>query len=310
MRVTVTGGAGFIGSAVVRELSAAGYDVVVLDDLSTGCRENLASVDGVRLVEGDLRDRAPLDEALRGSSGVFHVAARVGNLRSIEDPLTDADVNVRGTVELLEAMRRHGVSRLVYSSSAAVYGDCGALPVTEEHACEPESPYGVSKLAGERYCVCYGRLFHWSIACLRYFNVYGPRQRFDAYGNVIPIFATRLLEGADLVVFGDGGQTRDFVSVKDVGAANRRAFEAGVRGVFNIGSGTSTTIRTLAETMINLSGARVAIRHEAPRKGEVVHSRADIQGARRAFGYEPLERMPEGLREYLDWLREDRGRRG
>jgi UDP-glucose 4-epimerase len=305
MQVTVTGGAGFIGSAVVREAARAGHDVVVLDNLTTGYLSNLSGLTGVRLVEGDVRDPARLEEALQGSEGVFHLAACVGNVRSIEDPLQDADINVRGTLWLLEAMRHRGIRRLVYSSSAALYGESDHLPVEESHSCEPESPYGVSKLAAEKYCLCYGRLYGWSVACLRYFNVYGERQRFDAYGNVIPIFAHHLLAGSGVTVYGDGLQTRDFVNVEDVARANVRALEARASGVFNVATGHGSTIESLARAMVKLSGGGAEVVYGPPRPGEVRHSRASVAAAKQAFGYEPRVGLEEGLAAYLDWMRQD-----
>ncbi|MGH2627943.1 MAG: NAD-dependent epimerase/dehydratase family protein, partial [Anaerolineales bacterium] len=263
-RVTITGGAGFIGSAVARAALHSGLAVTVLDDLSTGYLENLAELQGVRFLRGDVRDREAVETALEGSDGVFHLAASVGNVRSIAEPLGDLDINARGTLVLLEAMRRKGPHRLVTSSSAAVYGETGAEPAREDAPCEPDSPYGVSKLAAEKECLCYGRLHGWQVACLRYFNVYGPRQRYDAYGNVIPIFAQRLAAGDRLVIYGDGLQTRDFVSVEDVAGANLAAFERGATGIFNVATGSSSRILDLAHLMMAVSGRQPGVRHDPP----------------------------------------------
>jgi UDP-glucose 4-epimerase len=296
MHVTVTGGAGFIGSAVVRAALAAGHEVAVIDDLSTGSAEALDQT-RVRLVVGDVRDAGLLDDILVATDAVFHLAAQVGNVRSIEDPRGDADRNIRGTIGLLEAMKRHGVRRLVYSSSAAVYGEPVTLPIDEGHPCRPDSPYGVSKLAAEAYCLCYGRLYGWSVACLRYFNVYGEGQRFDPYGNVIPIFATRLLRGEPLTVYGDGHQTRDFVHVRDVARANLLALASGTSGTFNVASGRSCTIEWLANEMVRLSGGASGITFAPPRPGEVRASEAEIGRARRDLGYSPQEEILAGLTE-------------
>ncbi len=222
-------------------------------------------------------------------------------MRSIESPGEDMDTNAGGTLNVLEAMKGVGVSRLVYSSSAAVIGEARGLPVSENELCEPDSPYGVSKLAGEKYCLAYQRLYWWSVACLRYFNVYGVRQRYDAYGNVIPIFADRLSKGADLTIFGDGSQTRDFVDVRDIGRANVDASEQLVSGVFNVATGSRTTIDSLAKAMITASGRSVSLSYAPARKGEVLHSQADISKARAAFGYGPSVELEEGLVDYLDW---------
>ncbi len=305
MRVTVTGGAGFIGSAVVRRAIEEDLEVCVLDDFSSGLEMNLAGVRRVRTVRGDVRDPAAVDEALAGSEGVFHLAAHVGNVRSLEDPLADCSVNAHGTLQVLEGMRRHGIRRLVYSSSSAIYGEARSVPISEDHSCEPDSPYGASKLVAEKYCLCYGRAYGWSVACPRYFNAFGVRQRFDAYGNVIPIFARRLVTGQELVVFGDGEQTRDFVDVEDIARANLAAFRAGVTGTFNVATGRGTTVNVLASVMASLWGGEPGVRHVEARPGEVRHSRAAIGKAREAFGFEPRVGLEEGLRRYLRWFRED-----
>jgi UDP-glucose 4-epimerase len=302
MRVLVTGGAGFIGSNVVQECLSAGCEITILDDFSTGFRENLPTGDGVRIVQGDVRDPTPVEDALDGVEAVFHLAASVGNVRSIEDPARDSSVNVLGTLQVLEGMRRAGIRRLVFSSSAAIFGEPRRLPIDEGHPAEPDSPYGVSKLSAEKHCLCYGRLYGWDVACLRYFNVYGINQRFDAYGNVIPIFATRLLRAEPLVIYGDGEQTRDFVDVRDVARANWSAFERRARGAFNIGSGETTTINRLATIMTEVSGRPSVVRHEAPRAGEVRHSAADIGLAARVLGYRPRVVLDDGLRQYLPWF--------
>lgn len=302
MKALVTGGAGFIGSNVVRAGLERGWSVTVLDDLSTGFEENLPAGARVRFIRGDVRDAAALDDALGGVDAVFHLAAAVGNVRSIENPARDSEVNVLGTIQVLEAMRRRSVRRLVFSSSAAVFGEPRRLPIDEEHPAEPDSPYGVSKLAAEKLCLCYGRLYGWQVACLRYFNVYGVNQRFDAYGNVIPIFATRLLKGESLVVYGDGGQTRDFVNVADVARANWLSLESGASGAFNIGSGAAITINELAALMEACAGRSTGVDHQAPRPGEVRHSVADLTASRTRLGFDPVVRLEEGLGAYLEWM--------
>jgi UDP-glucose 4-epimerase len=302
MRALVTGGAGFIGSHVVREGLAAGWGITILDDLSTGFEQNVPAGANVRLVRGDIRDGRVVDGCLRGVDAVFHLAAAVGNVRSIEDPIRDSDINVLGTLRLLEGMKAAGVKRLVFSSSAAIFGEPRRLPIDEGHPAEPDSPYGVSKLSAEKQALCYGRLHNWDVACLRYFNVYGVNQRFDAYGNVIPIFGTRLLKGEPLVIYGDGGQTRDFVDVRDVTRANWLALEHRARGPFNIGSGVATTVNDLAAAMAQVSGRAPQVDHQAPRAGEVRHSAADIGLAAKSFGYAPQVGLDAGLREYMAWL--------
>jgi UDP-glucose 4-epimerase len=302
MRALVTGGAGFIGSNVVRQGLEAGWEITVLDDFSTGYEANLPSRAGVRVVRGDVRDRAVVGEALREAEAVFHLAAAVGNVRSIEAPDRDSSINVLGTIELLEGMRRSGVRRLVFSSSAAIFGEPRRIPIHEGHPAEPDSPYGVSKLAAEKHCLCYGRLHGWQVCCLRYFNVYGVNQRFDAYGNVIPIFATRLLKGESIVIYGDGEQTRDFVEVRDVARANWLALQREASGVFNIGSGTATSINHLAALIQERSKRTAQTVRQAPRPGEVRHSVADLSASRGGLGYEPQVSLKEGLSDFLAWL--------
>jgi UDP-glucose 4-epimerase len=309
MRALVTGGAGFIGSNIAAELQREGHDVTVLDDLSSGFRINLDPVNSVRFVEGDVRDEAAVDEAVTGADVIFHLAASVGNKRSIDDPIADAQINVVGTLRVLEAARRHHVRKMVVSSSAGIFGELKQLPIAEDHPLEPDSPYGCTKLCEEKLCLAFGKLYDLEVVCLRYFNVYGLNQRFDAYGNVIPIFVFQMLRGEHLTVFGDGEQTRDFVNVRDVVQANVRAAEAvGVSGAFNIGSGTRVTINDLVTLTSDAAGLVSLVRHGPPRPGDVRHSLADITAARRAFGFAPAVGLPEGLAEYVAWAREEIGR--
>ena len=305
----VTGGAGFIGSNLVAALVARGTPVVVLDSLVSGYRSNLDACRGVRFVEGDVRDRAAVDAAMRGAGAgaggidvVYHLAASVGNKRSIDDPVFDAEVNVLGTVNVLEAARRAGVRKIVASSSAGIFGELKQLPIREDHPVEPDSPYGATKLCEEKLCLAYAKLYAIEAVCLRYFNVYGPNQRFDAYGNVIPIFVFQMLRGEPLTIFGDGEQTRDFVNVADVVQANLRAGASrGVSGAFNIGSGTRITINHLVALLRAASGLAPVVRHGPPRAGDVRDSLADISAARAAFGFEPSADMEAGLAAYWAW---------
>jgi UDP-glucose 4-epimerase len=304
MKALVTGGAGFIGSNLVRLLVDRGHDVTVLDNLSSGYAGNLEPFKGIRVVRGDVRDRAAVDSATDGADVVFHLAASVGNKRSIDFPMDDAAVNVMGTLEILEAARRHGVSKVVYSSSAGIFGELKTLPIREDHPVEPDSPYGATKLCAEKQCLAYHKLYGLEAVCLRYFNVYGVNQRYDAYGNVIPIFAHRLFAGEPLVIFGDGEQTRDLVNVRDVAEANYGAGTTpGVAGAFNIASGARVTINALAELICRAGGAKGRIEHGQPRPGDVRHSLADIGAARAAFGYAPTVDLETGLAEYMNWAR-------
>lgn len=303
MRALVTGGAGFIGSNVVKLLVQRSHTVRVLDNFSLGCIENLEGLE-VEFFKGDVCDAELVEAAVRGSEVVFHLAASVGNIRSIECPVVDSEVNVLGTLRVLEAARRHGVSKVIYSSSSAIFGDPNYLPIDEAHPTNPSSPYGVSKLAAEKHCLCYAKLYGITAICLRYFNVYGVSQRYDAYGNVIPIFALRLLKQQPLKIYGDGEQTRDFVDVRDVARANVLSMERNVpSGCYNIGSGTATTINSLAEVIQNLSGVKTPVKHAEPRKAEVRHSVSRIDAARVALSYSPEIPLDQGLSNYLEWLR-------
>lgn len=298
----MTGGAGFIGSALVDALLERGHDVRVFDNLSTGYRGNLSR--GAQLVEGDIRDAHALIRAISGAEVIFHLAASVGNKRGIENPTNDASINVLGTLNVLEAARIAGCRRIVYSSSAAIYGDTQRLPIDLDHPKKPLTPYAVSKLAGEHYVLSYAELHGIEGICLRYFNVYGERQRFDAYGNVLPIFATRALAGEDLIVFGDGEQTRDFVNVKDVAAANVQAAELpDARGSFNVGSGVATTINDLAEMLVDIVRTNAQVKHAPARAGDVRDSRADISVSRSSLGYSPSVELRSGVEAYVTWLR-------
>ena len=302
MRALITGGAGFIGSAVVRRVLASGGSVVVLDDLSTGFADNLDGLKDVTLHVGDVRDRSSIDKAMSGVDIVFHLAAEVGNLRSLNDPIEDASTNLLGTICVLEGARHAGVTRVVVSSSAAVYGELERLPIDENHPTRPDSPYGVSKLAGEKVALCYAKLFDMTIVALRYFNVYGIRQRFDAYGNVIPIFCERLLADDALMTYGDGRQSRDFVNVIDVAEANfQAATTATSTGCYNVGTGIATTILDLIDILTRVSGRRPTVRQAPKRPGEVLHSLADITAARRELGYAPAVPLLDGLRDYWQW---------
>jgi UDP-glucose 4-epimerase len=303
-KALVTGGAGFIGSNVARLLADEGYDVLVIDNLSSGYRKNLDPIKSVRFTEADVRDETAVTRAMEGTEVVFHFAASVGNVRSIEQPIDDSEVNLLGTIRVLEAARRAAVRTLICSSSAAIFGELRRLPIPEDHPTEPDSPYGVSKLAEEKMCLVYSKLYELQAVCLRYFNVYGINQRYDAYGNVIPIFAHRLLRREPLIIYGDGEQTRDFVNVIDVARANLLAARTtGVSGAFNIGSGVSITVNQLAAAMLNAAETPVPVQHVEARKGEVRDSRADISAAREKLGYEPTVQIEQGLAEYMDWAK-------
>ena len=304
MKALFTGGAGFIGSNIVNQWLSMGHKAVVLDNLSSGYSRNLAP--NAEFIKGDIRDEMTVERAIQGCKVVFNLAASVGNKRAIDHPVEDSEINVLGLLRVLEAARRHGINKVVQSSSAGIFGELMTLPITEDHPQNPDTPYGVSKLAGEKHCLAYNKLYGMKNICLRYFNVYGPHQRFDAYGNVIPIFATRALNCEPITVFGDGEQTRDFVHVHDVAQANiLSALSPGPSGVFNIGSATRITINELALLVKKASGSTIEIDHRTARQGDVRHSLADISAAAKSIDYKPKIAVADGLQEYYAWLSSD-----
>lgn len=304
MKVLITGGAGFIGSNIVKRLLSLGHEPVVFDNLSSGYRENLFS--DAKFFEGDTRNQAQLFEAVKGCAVIMHLAASVGNKRSIDHPQLDSEINVIGTLNVLEAARSVNINRIVFSSSAGIFGELKALPIKEDHPQDPDSPYGTSKLAAEKMCLVYNKLYGMHNICLRYFNVFGPHQRYDAYGNVIPIFANRLLQHEPLLVFGDGEQTRDFVNVHDVAAANiNAALSSDVKGVFNIGSGSRVSIIKLTQLMQKASGIKSETQYCPPRPGDVRDSLADISSAKSMLGFTPEVELYAGLSEYWSWVKQD-----
>jgi len=305
MKAIVTGGAGFIGSNLVDALVERGDDVEVLDDLSTGRPGNLegALSRGAVLHEGDVRDAARVAALVAGAAPdvIFHLAAQIDVRRAVADPAFDADVNVAGTISVLEAARRAGVARLVYSSTGgAIYGDAASIPTGEDTAPAPLAPYGQSKHAAEGYCGLYARLYGLSTVSLRYANVYGPRQDPHGEGGVVAIFCGKLAEGGRPVAFGDGRQTRDYTYVGDIVAANLAAAGSHWAGACNVGTGTETTVLELAAALRELDGARgFELEHAPERPGEVHRSAVDPSLAREALGWEARVALPEGLRRTL-----------
>lgn len=284
----------------------AGHDVIVLDNLSSGYASNIVSRLGIVFIHGDIRRREIVGSAANGADFIFHLAASVGNKRSIDNPLLDAEINVLGTLNVLQAAVANKVKKVVVSSSAGIFGELKTLPIREDHPIEPDSPYGASKLCAEKETLAFGKLYGIETVCLRYFNVYGPNQRFDAYGNVIPIFVFQALRGETLTIFGDGEQTRDFVNVRDVVQANIRAAMApGIRGAFNIGSGTQISINGLVAKLRGVMKEPFDVRYGPPRPGDVRDSLADIGAAREAFGFNPGVGFEEGLPEYVAWARQE-----
>lgn len=304
MKALVTGGAGFIGSNIVEYLLQNGWDIRVLDNLSSGYKRNLDGLP-VQLIEDDICDKDAAEEACKGVDVVFHLAASVGRQKSLDYPQTDSMTNLIGTINILEGMRKQGVPKIVYSSSAAIFGELETDTIAEDHPQNADSPYGVSKLAAEKMILAYAGIYKIQGVCLRYFNIYGKNQRFDLYGNVIPIFAKRIYENGRISIYGDGEQTRDFLNVTDVAKANCLAATRDVSGVFNLGSGGSITINRLAEMMRNISGKDTPVDYLPERPADVRHCKANIEKAHRDLGFEATVDLESGLVEYLDWFRED-----
>jgi UDP-glucose 4-epimerase len=308
-RILVTGGAGFIGSHVVRALLDRGDEVVVLDDLSSGRRENLplAAVD-LRL--GDVREAAAAAAALAGCDGVVHLAAVVSVQRSVEDPGGTDAVTFGGTVRVLECAVAAGVERLVLASSCAVYGDGAELPILETAEPRPLSPYAASKLKAEQACIALRAQV--GVVALRFFNVFGPRQDASSeYSGAIARFLSAAATGEDVTVYGDGRQTRDFVAVADVTSAVLLALDGAATGeapVLNVGSGRETSVLDLVAACRDVTGAELPVRHAAPRGGDIVASRAAIGAAATRLGFTPRVSLVEGLRTTYEWYVRNWGR--
>ena len=298
--VLVTGGAGFIGSSLVRALAERGDRVRVLDNFSTGNRANLLGLEhDVEVVEGELRSYERVHAAVRGAELVFHQGALPSVPRSVQDPLTTSAVNVEGTLNVLLAARDEGVRRVVFASSSSVYGSQDDLPLRETAHPDPVSPYGVAKLAAERYCVSFSRVYPLETIALRYFNVFGPRQDpRSQYAAVVPRFIAEIAAGRPVPVYGDGEQSRDFTFVGNVVEANLLAADArGASGaVINVATGRSVTVNALAETIGAVLGREVEREYLPPRPGEVLASWADLGEARRLLGWHPRVGLEEGLR--------------
>ncbi len=302
----VTGGAGFIGSNTVRYLLARGVRVRVLDDFSTGRRENLTGIEkDIEQIEGDIRDPAAARAAAQGVRFVLHMAAIPSVPRSISDPLTTSNVNIMGTLNMLLAARDAGVERFVLSSSSSVYGDTPVLPKHERMDPSPMSPYALSKLANEHQCRLFHELYGFKTYALRYFNVYGPRQNPKSqYAAVVPIFVEALRNGRAPTIYGDGEQTRDFTYVENVIEANLACCSApdeAIGRVFNVGCGGRMTVNKLAASLGRALGSTIAPRFDAPRQGEVRDSQADISLAAKLLGWKPRIGVDEGLRKTVEW---------
>ncbi|MBK6519302.1 MAG: SDR family oxidoreductase [Polyangiaceae bacterium] len=310
MKILVTGGAGFIGSHIVERLVREGHEVKAYDNLSSGKRENLAAVaSDVELVEADVRDAPQLDFYAAGCDVIFHEAAVVSVPYSVEHPQETHDVNIQGTLNVLHAAKRRGVKRVVFACSAAIYGDDPEMPKRETMRPQPMSPYGIEKLTSEYYLSVWSQLYGVETVSLRYFNVFGERQDPGSpYSGVISIFVDRALRGAGVTLFGDGGQTRDFVYVGNVVDANvRAATMPGVAGrAYNVGCGDKTTLLQLLDTIERIVGSKVERTHAPPRAGDIRESIADISKIRAELGYTPAVGVEEGLRRLIAHIKERR----
>jgi UDP-glucose 4-epimerase len=306
MNVLVTGGAGFIGSHIVRGLLERGDRVRVLDNFSTGRRDNLTGLD-VEIVEADLRDASRVTHACRGIETIFHQAAFVSVPQSMKEPTECFDVNVTGTATLLQAAHKYGAKRVVFASSTAVYGDSDTFPLTEETPLRPLSPYAASKRVDEIYGQLYTTAFGLEVVGLRYFNVYGPRQRPDShYAAAVPIFIRRLLDGKSITIFGDGGQTRDLIFVGDVVRANfaAAAHPSAPGSVFNICTGQETRIIDLIEILQDLFPSAPAPEFAEPRAGDIYRSIGSPQRAADLLGFRAQTSLEDGLKQTVEWMRQ------
>lgn len=302
--VLITGGAGFIGSNIARSLITRGDSVRVLDDLSSGKRENLEGLANVELIVGDIRDRAAVDRAMAGADYVFHEAALPSVTRSVEDPVTSHDVNINGTLNVLEGARKAGIKRLVYAASSSAYGETPVLPKVEDMAPMPLSPYGVAKLLGEYYCQVWTHVYGVECVALRYFNVFGPRQAPDsAYAAVIPKFITMIANGERPTVNGDGGHTRDFCFIDNVVEANLNALVApdAPGNIYNVACGERTSLLQLIDAINDILGTSVKPIFGPPRAGDIRDSLADITAAKRDLSYTGSVDFRDGLKQTVAW---------
>lgn len=309
MKALVTGGAGFIGSNIVKLLLEHDYEVSVIDNLSSGYIANLVEYienGSISFLGGDVLSKTNLDKAMEGVDVVFHLAASVGRQRSLDNPQLDSETNLIGTINVLEAMRKNDVHKIVYSSSAAMFGELITPFIDENHPQNADSPYGVSKLAAEKMILAYSGIYDITGVCLRYFNIYGINQRFDLYGNVIPIFAKRIYAGEPITIYGDGTQTRDFVNAEDVAQANLIAsLSNNGTDVYNLGSGSSVSINWLANTMQKIAGINVGIQYAPERPADVKHCKANATKADQVLGFKASVTLEDGLVKYMDWYKKN-----
>lgn len=305
MRYLVTGGAGFIGSNTVDELVRRGHGVVVLDDMSAGKEDNLAEVRSkITFMKGSITDLEAVQKATLQADYVIHLAARTSVPRSVKDPIDTNRINVDGTLNVLVAARDNKVKRVVFAASSSAYGDTPTLPKSESMQPSPISPYGVSKYVGELYGQSFARCYGLEVVCLRYFNIFGPRQDPDSpYSGVLSRFSTAYLDGTSPLVFGDGEQTRDFTYVENAVMANLLACEApsAAGKTFNIGTGHSVSLNQVLKMLEKISGKAPEVKYEPPREGDIRDSLADIRLAREFLDYQPQVHFEEGLQRTYAW---------
>jgi nucleoside-diphosphate-sugar epimerase len=305
MRYLVTGGAGFIGSNTVDELVRRGHGVVVLDDLSSGKEDNLAEVRSkITFMKGSITDIEAVQKAMVQADYVIHLAARTSVPRSVKDPVDTNRINVDGTLNVLVAARDNKVKRVVFAASSSAYGDTPTLPKSEDMPAVPISPYGVSKYVGELYAQTFGRCYGLENVCLRYFNIFGPRQDPDSpYSGVLSRFSTAFLDSTPAVVFGDGEQTRDFTYVENAVRANILACEApsATGRTFNIGTGHAISLNQVLQMLQKASGKTLDTKYEPAREADIRDSVADIRLAKEFLGYEPVVLFEEGLERTYAW---------
>ena len=306
MKVLITGGAGFIGSHIVEHFQGKA-EVRVLDNLRSGFKHNLAGFE-YEFVEASILDRAAVRQAVQGVDYIFHLAAMISVPESMAKPIECNELNTNGTLVVLEEAAKAGVKKLVLSSSAAIYGDNPVVPKVETMFPEPKSPYAITKLDGEYYCRMFAAEGKLQTACLRYFNVFGPRQDPKSqYAAAVPIFIHRALKDEPITIYGDGEQTRDFIYVKDIAAANvYAAMQPDVAGVYNVAYGAKITIKELCQTICRLTGSRSEIKHAPERAGDVKHSMAAVDRLR-ATGFQPQGSLAEGLKTTVEFFRSKAG---
>jgi UDP-glucose 4-epimerase len=302
-KALVTGGAGFIGSHIALRLTQMGIETVVMDNLSVGRREFVPKK--AKLIKGDILDYGLLKKASRGVDIIFHEAARVSIRNSFENFYDDANVNVLGTVNVLRAMKDNHVKKIVYASSMAVYGR-NKLPISETGVLEPISPYGIGKLASEKYCLLMAKADNFDAVLLRYFNTYGPRQTFTPYVGVVTIFINQLLRNKAPVIFGSGGQKRDFIHVEDIAEANILAMGKDIKsGIFNVGTSVGTTVNEIARLLISEINPGIKPKYAPQPIGEPADSVASINKAIQALGFKPRFRLENRIGEVIDWIKNE-----